>query len=150
MKRTCPVCGKAFWCDFPDLWVFKRNGQFICSYGCTRSYDRKEASEMYNKTKKDGSQARKPGPKKPEGNITVVATKEPPKDDDIGMEKKTKNVEYKVTGIATTAGDFQYYKKDGILDWTTLDGTSVSMNVDEWKEFMTVFPVALFVLGVKM
>ena len=36
-----------------------------------------------------------------------------------------KPMEYRVTGISTGAGDFQYFKKSGYLDWTPLDGCAV-------------------------
>ena len=76
----------------------------------------------------------------PEGNMTVIATKEPPK-----------KSEYKVTGIGTTVGDFNYFKRSGYVDWTPLDSNGpVSMNLEEWKEFMKVFPEAMKVLGVEL
>ena len=47
MKHECPVCGKAFFVDWPSMWVFKRDGKFICSYSCANKYDdRKEADQM--------------------------------------------------------------------------------------------------------
>ena len=154
------------------------------------------------KLKKDGTPAKKPGrkpqvkietpegewtpavnlnvpeKKKPEGNMTMVATKEPQKDkipvvkvdgpirietpeagvveviskECIGIKDKNTYLEfqYKVTGISTTAGDFQYFKKSGYVDWTALDGGTVSMNLEEWKEFMKVFPKAMKLLGVEL
>lgn len=59
MKPECPVCGKAFWVDWPQLWVFKRDGLFLCSYSCTRQYDRKETKNMA-RPRKDGTPGRKP------------------------------------------------------------------------------------------
>ena len=59
----CPVCGKDFDVLWPNHWVYKRGNNFICSWGCIRKYDRKEANGMYTKTKKDGTPAKKPGPK---------------------------------------------------------------------------------------
>ncbi len=59
-------------------------------------------------------------------------------------------IEYKVTGISTEAGDFQYYRKQGFLDWTTLDGTAVSMSLAEWAALMRVFPEVVRVLGVDL
>ena len=58
--------------------------------------------------------------------------------------------EYKTTGISTEAGDFQYYRKQGFLDWTTLDGTAVSMSLAEWAALMRVFPEVVRVLGVEI
>ena len=49
----CPVCGKRFDVLWPNQWAYKRGNKFICSWGCIRKYDRKEANGMYTKTKKD-------------------------------------------------------------------------------------------------
>ena len=75
MKRTCPVCGKEFWCDWPTLWRFKDGGKYICSWGCLRKQRGKEADEemSYTKTKKDGTPAKKAGPKpKPAPEVELV------------------------------------------------------------------------------
>ena len=59
-------------------------------------------------------------------------------------------MEYKVTGIRTELGNFQYYKKTGFIDWTPNDGNdTVSLNLDEWKQFINDWPKVLKVLGVK-
>lgn len=60
-------------------------------------------------------------------------------------------MEYRVTGISTPIGDWQYFKKNGYLDWTPLDGCgTVSMNLDEWKELLKVLPIVAGVLGVEL
>lgn len=59
-------------------------------------------------------------------------------------------MEYKTTGISTPIGDWQYIKKAGYLDWTTLTGETVSMNLEEWKEMMKLFPEVLKVLEVRL
>ena len=43
MKR-CPVCGKAFYVQFPDKWQYKRANQFICSWRCIRLLDKGETN----------------------------------------------------------------------------------------------------------
>lgn len=59
-------------------------------------------------------------------------------------------MEYKVTGIRTELGNFQYYKKTGFIDWTPNDGNdTASLNLDEWKQFINDWPKVLKVLGVK-
>lgn len=59
-------------------------------------------------------------------------------------------MEYKVTGIRTELGNFQYYKKTGFIDWTPNDGNdTASLNLDEWKQFINDWPKVLMVLGVK-
>lgn len=44
MKNKCPVCGKKFFVLYPHLWTYKRDGKYICSYGCMRTYDKGEIS----------------------------------------------------------------------------------------------------------
>ena len=58
--------------------------------------------------------------------------------------------EYKTTGISTAVGDFQYFRKNGYLDWTDLNGETVSMNLEEWREFMNIFPFVLKTLEVEL
>lgn len=44
VHRKCPVCGKRFFIDMIELWVYKRgtgHGQiYICSWKCLREFDR--------------------------------------------------------------------------------------------------------------
>lgn len=42
MIKNCPVCGKAFDVFYPDLWRYKRDKTFLCSYGCMRAMDDKK------------------------------------------------------------------------------------------------------------
>ena len=174
MITTCPECGKEFDILYPDLWRYRR-GDFLCSYGCMRKHDkREEENGEMKRLKKDGSPAQRPGPKPkkieiPEGNMTVIATKEPPKvptvkvDGPLRIETPEagkvevvpvlpeKPIEFKITGIDTAVGTFQYFKKSGYVDWCPFDGNGpVSMNLEEWKEFMKVFPEAMKVLGVEL
>lgn len=58
--------------------------------------------------------------------------------------------EYRTTGISTSVGDFQFFKKQGYLDWTNLNGETISMNLAEWKEFMKIFPLVQKVLEVRL
>ena len=60
-------------------------------------------------------------------------------------------MEYKTTGISTPIGDWQYFRKQGYLDWTPLDGNGpVSMSLEEWRELMRLFPEIRKVLEVEM
>ena len=58
--------------------------------------------------------------------------------------------EYKVTGIDTAVGAFQYFKHNQYLDWTEPGGAIVSMNLEEWNEFMKIWPFVLKTLGVEL
>ena len=40
--RKCPVCGKAFYVQFPEKWQYKRANQFICSWRCIRLLEKGE------------------------------------------------------------------------------------------------------------
>ena len=39
MSKKCPVCGKQFVVLWPNLWSYKRDHRFMCTYGCMRAYD---------------------------------------------------------------------------------------------------------------
>lgn len=94
----------------------------------------------------------------PEGEFTPATVKvdgpirieTPEKIYDIPKPPKP-DMEYRVTGISTPIGDWQYFKKNGYLDWTPLDGCgTVSMNLEEWKELLKVIPDVAKVLGVEL
>lgn len=75
MIHKCTVCKKQFDVLYPDLWRYKRWNRFMCSWKCLRAYDNKEkgAKNVYTKTKKDGTPAKKAGPKKkPEPEVELV------------------------------------------------------------------------------
>lgn len=70
--KKCPVCGKEFDVLWPDLWAYRENGRFICTWKCLRQL-RKEADEkMYTKMKKNGEPAKKSGPKKAAEKVEEV------------------------------------------------------------------------------
>ena len=151
MISKCPECGKTFDVLWPNLWRYKRGVQYICSWSCLRKFDGKEAEQLTMRTKKDGTPAMKPGPKKriempekilanPIADAVCIETPEKPK----------KTIEYKITGICTAVGQFQYFKHNKVLEWTDLNDMTVSMSLEEWREFMKIFPEALKVLGVNL
>lgn len=174
MITTCPECGKEFDILYPDLWRYRR-GDFLCSYGCMRKHDkREEENGEMKRLKKDGSPAQRPGPKPkkqiietPEGEFTQPKPEIPEKVATVKLtgplnvetpepEKVTfvdgGTIPFKMTGMSTEAGDFQYFKKAGYLDWTpggTYDDT-VSLKVEEWKALMKVLPVVIRMLGVEL
>lgn len=174
MITTCPECGKEFDILYPDLWRYRR-GDFLCSYGCMRKHDkREEENGEMKRLKKDGSPAQRPGPKPkkqiietPESEVTQPKPEIPEKVATVKLtgplnvetpepEKVTfvdgGTIPFKMTGMSTEAGDFQYFKKAGYLDWTpggTYDDT-VSLKVEEWKALIKVLPVVIRMLGVEL
>ena len=158
MRSICPVCGKKFWCDYPNLWAYKIGSLYICSWKCLRAR-RKEAEENMEKLKKDGTPAKRPGPKPknteaPEGErVDLVEVPEESQIRAPELPERTYDfenwpkLEYKITGIDTAVGAFQYFKSNQYLDWS-LNGETISMNLEEWREFMKIFPDVLMVLEI--
>ncbi len=62
MVAHCSQCGKDFEILYPDLWRYKTGNKLFCSWHCLRADERKEDNEMA-RLKKDGTPAKKPGPK---------------------------------------------------------------------------------------
>ena len=210
MIKNCPICGKAFDVLYPDIWRYKRNNRFICSWKCIRLFDGKEERQVKERVsvkrtrmnRDDMAEAirmwkandpgldqyltdhgithigkwkqnardrygvaapatvKVDGPiriETPETNkVEVVELRGPDYRFSGGPEPGERinvtytTMEYKTTGISTPIGDWQYIKKAGYLDWTTLTGETVSMNLEEWKEFMKLFPEVLKVLEVRL
>ena len=46
MIHNCPICGKAFDVLWPQIWRYKRNNRFICSWKCIRLFDGKEERQV--------------------------------------------------------------------------------------------------------
>ena len=120
---------------------------------------------MYTKIKADGTPAKKSGPKPkataqkmpegfvpPEPNEIKIKKSEEPKTVtfvDGGLLPRVSLIEYKVTGIDTGIGSFQYFRKSGYLDWTPLDDNgTVSLTVEEWRELLKQLPEVMDILKV--
>ena len=213
MIRVCPVCGIMFDVLYPDLWRFKRNHIFYCTYSCLKLSDEgvKEMAKITKEQKQKavdialdggdpveflkecGSMApdqmwtyikktlkakepevyaklllkavdKAPTVKFEDVKKAIMETPQIKVDGPIRIETKEPAqvevltvgtpvpppFEYKTTGISTAVGDFQYFRKNGYLDWTDLNGETVSMNLDEWREFMKIFPFVLKTLEVEL
>ena len=102
--KKCPVCGKEFDVLWPELWRYREGSAYICTWKCLRQL-RKEAEEkMYTKVKKDGTPAKKSGPKKqPVEKVELVY------DPSIAEEYKREQEEKKLT-----ADDLQRYEETTI------------------------------------
>ena len=40
ISKRCSQCGKEFGVPWPQLWAYKREKSWFCSYGCLRAYDK--------------------------------------------------------------------------------------------------------------
>ena len=52
----CPVCGKVFDVLYPQLWRYRRDGRYICSFSCVRLIDKGE-TKMEKFTKEQRAEA---------------------------------------------------------------------------------------------
>lgn len=59
----CSWCGKEFTVLYPDLWAYKVGKKWFCTWKCLRADEKKGEDEM-PRMKKDGTPAKKPGPRK--------------------------------------------------------------------------------------
>lgn len=219
MITNCPVCGKAFEVLWPNLWRYKRENVYLCSWGCMRALDDKKGlnrdmklseeqrttainmalngespvkyiagcginnpsctwwnlkkylqkndpetygrlPEKFKATVKNVKQVETPEGEfakapvlKVDGAVRIETPEmlyNIPDSKMMQIPEMPKPMEYRVTGISTTAGDFQYFKRIGYIDWTTASGESISLKLDEWKELMKIWPFVLKVLEVKL
>ena len=175
MMSVCPICGKYHCIHWPEHWVYRRGETYYCSAMCmdvdiVRDMNilkqvredrrkRKEAKKMYNKTKKDGTPAKKSGPKPKDGIAQVKVDGalriETPEADMIEIvetpEKPKEPVKvYTVTGIRVeNFGEFYYDQKFNSIDWRTEEGDEISLPPIGWKNLMHEMPDILKALGVR-
>ena len=169
----CNQCGKEFDVLYPDLWRYKRGNKWFCSWHCLRADERGEESYM-TRTKKDGTPAKKPGPKK-----TMRAEAKPvqciahvsPMDRDIEeaeqavadlllqggvnyqvkvIEDQKQDNEWSYPAIRHKAFGEWYFDRDhNRIDWRTPEGDEVSLTPDGWKRLMAeIMPRVMNDLGV--
>ena len=184
MITHCPECSRLTVIHWPEHWVYRRGDIFYCSYNFydvalvrdTKTMNdvlRKRRQAKMARMKKDGTPAKKPGPKKieiPEGNMTVVATKAPPQVPTVKVDGPLKietpeagtitvndkppfeqKKAYKVTGIRTEQfGEFYFDKKFNSIDWRTEEGDEIGMSPQGWKNLAEELPDILHALGVDM
>ena len=185
MMAVCPVCGKLTAIHWPENWVWKRGSSYYCGENCisidiTRDIKtlnevqrRRRSALIMAKLKKDGTPAKKPGPKPkkvietPEGEFAqvkidgpirietpepekvkvAVVTPEGPKDaGDLIRENR-----YTVTAISyPEIGEFYHDRKFNSIDWRTTEGDEVSMSPTGWKTLAKDLPEIMKVLGVEL
>ena len=173
MMNVCPVCGKYHCIHWPEYWVYRRGNTYYCSEMCMdvdivrdmnilkqvreNRKKRKEAKTM-EKMKKDGTPAKKPGPKPKDGIAQVkvdgalrIETPEADKIEIVETPEKPKAPvkAYKVTGIRVeNFGEFYYDQKFNSIDWRTEEGDEISLPPIGWKNLMQEMPDILKALGV--
>lgn len=53
MVSICPVCRKEFEILHPPLWRYKRNSEYVCSWGCLRKAENKGVEPMKREVPKE-------------------------------------------------------------------------------------------------
>ena len=166
MMFYCPVCGRRRFVHQPQFWPYRFDGEMFCIENCwicdsTRKMMERKGFRMA-RMKKDGTPAKKPGPKakkvevpepisggpweKTETPETVVPIEEI---DKIVPPKPLVYDGYTVRCIEGPMGKFYYDKGYDRLDWTTPEGEKVSFSPSAWKVFATEeLPKVMAILGV--
>lgn len=175
MMVNCPVCGKLTCIHWPEHWVYRRGPTYYCSDQCmdvdivrdmnllkqVRMERRKRKMARY---KKDGTPAKKPGPKAKAAEIPEPASggeweKAETPEKIVPIEEIDKIVPpkplvydgYTVRCIEGVMGRFYYDKTFDRLDWTTPEGEEVSFSPAAWQKFaMEELPKVMTILGVEL
>ena len=174
MRPKSPVCGKLFWCDYPNLWRYKREKTYLCSWSCLRKYDeRKGAKNMaYSKIRKDGTPAKKPGGKKKE-EPKVELVYDPDIAEEYRREQEQKKAEaqaemklpdpdivcrmemepLEVYAIKSRVLKDGYYKKSHgtgmYLYGLSVQQEQLGLQAENWKKLAAEIMLALTQLGIR-
>lgn len=167
MVTRCSECGKHFDILYPDLWAYKTGSKIFCSWHCLRADERKEEDEMA-RLKKDGTPAKKPGPKKTmrieAKPVTTVSAAEIQENLNLqgGVNYQLKvdedrkpeiapGFELEVTAVRhKNYGEFYRDHDHNCIDWRTPGGDEMSLSVDAWKKLIRDLPEIIKQLGVEV
>lgn len=181
MMFFCPFCGARRFTCWPEFWPWQYQGDLFCSENCwicdaTKKQRERNGYKMA-RMKKDGTPAKRPGPKAkkptikldgelrietPEAhNVDIVETPEEPKqvielhgiDTDIVAMNKQCNFNDRCTVSAIRVkdlGEFYYDKKFTSIDWRTPAGDEVSLGPAWWVQLAEDLPFILKKLGVNV
>ena len=160
MAERCVQCNREFVALYPQLWAYKRGIKMFCSWHCLRAYERKEEHEMA-RLKKDGTPAKKPGPKKA---VEIQKVKDLPKveiPEQLNLqggvnyqlkvqEDRKKDIAWTIPAIRHCVfGEWYYDQEHNRIDWRTPEGDEISFSPDGWKQLINdVLPDAMKRLGV--
>ena len=172
MMNVCPICGRYHCIHWPEHWVYRRGTVYYCSEMCmdvsivrdTKQMNlakaKRKAIQM-EKLKKDGTPAKKPGPKKKDGIAQVkvdgalrIETPEADMIEIVETPENTKRVikrrgDFEISAIRDAElGEFYYDIKYNSIDWRAPDGTEVSIPPRHWKQLHEKLPQILHILGV--
>ena len=173
MVTRCSECGKHFDILYPDLWAYKTGSKIFCSWHCLRADERKEEDEMA-RLKKDGTPAKKPGPKTAAKTMKVttlpaVEIPEKPvplapmpmvlqggvnyqlKVDETKQPEIVPVFELEITALRhKNYGEFYRDHDHNCIDWRTPGGDEMSLSVDAWKKLIRDLPEIIRQLGVEV
>lgn len=154
----CSQCGKDFSMLYPHLWRYKTGNKLFCSWHCLRADERKEEDEMA-RLKKDGTPAKKPGPRKSiaeaEQEVAALMLQGGVNYQLMVDEAKTPEVapefELEVTAVRhKNYGEFYRDHDHNCIDWRTPGGDEMSLSVDAWKKLTRDLPEIIRQLGVEV
>lgn len=158
MVAHCSQCGKDFEILYPDLWRYKTWNKTFCSWHCLRADERKEDNEMA-RLKKDGTPAKKPGPRKSiaeaeqevaalllQGGVNYQLMVDETRTPEIAPE-----FELEITAVRhKNYGEFYRDHDHNCIDWRTPGGDEMSMSVDAWKKLTRDLAGIIRQLGVEV
>ena len=154
----CSQCGKDFSMLYPHLWRYKTGNKLFCSWHCLRADERKEDNEMA-RLKKDGTPAKKPGPRKSiaeaeqevaalmlQGGVNYQLMV-----DEAKIPKTAPGFELEITALRhKNYGEFYRDHDHNCIDWRTPGGDEMSLSVDAWKKLIRDLPEIIRQLGVEV
>lgn len=181
MMFYCPFCGARRFTCWPEFWPWQYQGDLFCSENCwicdaTKKQRERNGYKMA-RMKKDGTPAKRPGPKAkkptikldgelrietPEAhNVDIVETPEQAviknKVVDIMEELKIRNpLQYEEFTVREVEGLFGRYRRSDIGQETYIDFEPpecvdvISNTLTQWSSFMKELKRAAQVLGVEL
>ena len=181
MMFYCPFCGARRFTCWPEFWPWQYQGDLFCSENCwicdaTKKQRERNGYKMA-RMKKDGTPAKRPGPKAkkptikldgelrietPEAhNVDIVETPEQAviknKVVDIMEELKIRNpLQYEEFTVREVEGLFGRYRRSDIGQVTYIDFEPpecvdvISNTLTQWSSFMKELKRAAQVLGVEL
>ena len=176
MMFYCPFCGARRFTCWPEFWPWQYQGDLFCSENCwicdaTKKQRERNGYKMA-RMKKDGTPAKRPGPKakKPTIKLDGELRIETPEAKKVEVVETPENVvkvietqqlklkkglrglnesDFEVSAIRhPQLGEFYYDKKFNSIDWRTPEGEEISLHPSMWKELYMIIPDVMGILQV--